>query len=136
MVEKVAKPATPKSGAKAAARKPVAKAAQAKAASAKPAPAKPRPDHSPLTVTLKLKDLVEQVVESTSAKRNVVKPIVSATLAAIGQALSAGEALILPPLGRARVSRSKEGDKSSMLTVKLKRKSAAQEALAKATDRG
>lgn len=70
--------------------------------------------------TLRKKVLVERVARATGAKPKLVKDVVDATLAALGDALSMGEDLHLPPLGRARVSRTR-GDNASMLIVKLRR---------------
>jgi len=81
---------------------------------------------APVTLTEKpagfrLKDLIERVVAETGAKRNAVKPVVEATLKALGQAFDAGDHLTLPPLGRARVNRSKDTAGGAMLTIKLRR---------------
>lgn len=73
---------------------------------------------------LRLKDLVEKVAEATGGKRPAVKEVVDAVLATMGAALDAGHALNLPPLGKARIARSKDGDAGAMLTLKLRRSSA------------
>ena len=70
---------------------------------------------------VKLKDLIDRVARSSGAKRNVVKPIVEATLKVVGEALDAGESLTLQPLGRIKVNRSKESGGGSTLTIKLRR---------------
>ncbi len=70
---------------------------------------------------LRIKDLVEQVAVATGGKKPAVREVVEATLAAIGAALDKGDALNLPPLGKARVGRTKTGDQGAMLTLKLKR---------------
>lgn len=54
---------------------------------------------------LKLKALVDQVTATTGGKKKDVRAAVSATLQALGAALSAGQELNLPPLGKAKVSR-------------------------------
>src|SRR5574343_1821842 len=76
-----------------------------------------KPDHGP---QLKKKELVDRVTEATGGKKKLVKEIVEATLAALGEALQKGEALNLPPFGRAKVARSKGEGKESSITVKLR----------------
>ena len=71
--------------------------------------------------TLKLKELVDRVAETSGAKKKDVKAIVEATLTALGDGLDKGEELNLPGLGRARVARSAEKDGASMLTLKVRR---------------
>jgi len=70
---------------------------------------------------LKKKDLVARVVATLDGKKKgQVKDIVEATLAALGEALQKGEALNLPPFGRARIAKSKGEGKTSSMTVKLR----------------
>lgn len=70
---------------------------------------------------LKKKDLVARVVAALDGKKKgQVKDIVEATLAALGEALQKGEALNLPPFGRARIARQKGEGKTSSMTVKLR----------------
>lgn len=121
--------ATKLSDAKPAAAKPAKKSASP--AKAKAAPLKAVPEVSavaessaatalvvkPASQALKLKDLVERVAKASGAKKNGLKEIVEAVLAEMGQALSEGKELNLPPLGKAKVNRQK-GD---LLVVKLKR---------------
>ncbi|HRK43580.1 MAG TPA: HU family DNA-binding protein [Gemmobacter sp.] len=122
--------ATKLSDAKPAAAKPAKKPAspaKAKAASLKAAPevsavveasaAAAALVVKPAGQALKLKDLVERVAKTSGAKKNGLKEIVEAVLAEMGQALSDGKELNLPPLGKAKVNRQK-GD---LLVVKLKR---------------
>lgn len=118
--------AAPKSAAKA----PAAKAAAAKPAAAAAKPARARPAKAGQRKSqggaadrpvLKLKELVDRVVERAGAKKKDAKPVVEAMLAILGDALAAGESLILPPLGRVRVNRTKEAANGAMLTIKLKR---------------
>ena len=71
--------------------------------------------------TLKLKALIEAVAEQTQVRKKDSKAVVEATLAALGEALARGDDLILPPLGRARVGRSKDQGTGEMLVLKLKR---------------
>lgn len=63
------------------------------------------------------KVLVDAVATASGVKRKTVKPVVEAILIEIAAALSDGKSLILPPLGRIGVNRSK-GD---VMILKLKR---------------
>lgn len=70
---------------------------------------------------LKLATLINGAAERTGTKKAAARPLVEAVLALIGESLDRGESLILPPLGRIRVGRVKDGPKATMLTLKLKR---------------
>lgn len=70
---------------------------------------------------LKLATLINGAAERTGTKKAAARPLVEAVLTLIGESLDRGENLILPPLGRIRVGRVKEGAKARMLTLKLKR---------------
>lgn len=70
---------------------------------------------------LRKKELFERVVEATGAKKKDVKPIVEATLKALGDALSSGDELVLPPLGKAKVNRQKDLGSAEMLVIRLRR---------------
>lgn len=74
---------------------------------------------------LKIKDLIDKVVVATGAKKADVRQIVDATLSALGDALSNGDTLNLPPLGRAKVSRAGDAGSGKAMTVKLRRPVAA-----------
>lgn len=65
---------------------------------------------------LKLKDLIDAVATATGGKKPEVKKTVEATLAAMGEALGAGKALNVPPLGKLRVVKTK----GPALTLKLR----------------
>lgn len=70
---------------------------------------------------LRKKDLLERVVEATGAKKKDFKPIVEATLKLLGDALSSGDDLVLPPLGKAKVNRQKDLGSAEMLVIRLRR---------------
>jgi nucleoid DNA-binding protein len=72
---------------------------------------------------LKKPDLFDRVVTASGAKKRDVKPIVEAALAVIGDALSAGEELNLPPLGKVKINRQRKDKSGDMLIVKIKRNS-------------
>lgn len=97
-----------------------------------PPPADPDEADKPATAVVKRKDLVDRVTTLTGAKRKLVKSVVEATLSVLGEALSRGEDLRLPPFGNARVNRTRGEEGARTLTVKLRRGSGkgAKEALA------
>lgn len=70
---------------------------------------------------LKLKDLIERVVEATGSKRNDVREIVDTALTLMGDALQKGETLNLPAFGKVRVARQAGGAGSGAMTLKLRR---------------
>ena len=107
---KLVKVSAPEAGAVAAA-KPVA----GKPVAGKPVVGEPRD-------ALKLKELVDTVVAATKAKKKDVKPIIEATLAKLGAALSQGKDLNLPPLGKAKVGRQQDqASGGELIVVKLHR---------------
>jgi len=74
---------------------------------------------------VRLKELVERVSAATGERKQVVRPVVAATIAALNAALARGEELNLPPLGRLRVQRSKETPRGQSLVLRLRRGSGA-----------
>ncbi len=138
--------AAPAANAKSAAAKPagISKPGVAKAPAARnPAPlvvasASPKPtapaapaakfaDLSPSTTpftnanSLKKKDLIDRVLKVTGGKKKAVRDVVEATLNVLGDALSKGEMLNLPPFGKAKVSRPSDAGSGKAMTVKLRR---------------
>jgi hypothetical protein len=77
-----------------------------------------------IKTAFKLKTLVEQVIKTTGAKKKGVKEIVEATLGHLGAALSRGEDVNLPPLGKAKVGRQKDKAGGELIIVKLNRSNA------------
>ena len=123
------KPGGAGSAAKAGAGKPVAKAAARPAAkiaakTAAKSAAKPAAAAAPVARVageLRKKDLVARVAERTGGKKSHVRDVVEAVLEELGAALSDGEGLNLPPLGKAKVNRHKDRGASEVLVVKLRR---------------
>ncbi|WP_102226483.1 HU family DNA-binding protein [Acidimangrovimonas sediminis] len=72
--------------------------------------------------TLGKKELFQRVTAATGAKKKDARLIAEATLAILGQALSEGEELNLPPLGKMRIVRSRDGGGAEVFTLKLRRK--------------
>ena len=106
--------------------KPAKAEKPAKAKPAKPEPAMPdtvKAEAAPAETAvgtpggqLKLKELIDGVVAKTGGKKPEVKAVVEATLAALGEALATGKALVVPPLGKVRVVKNK----GPALTLKLR----------------
>ncbi|WP_394177898.1 HU family DNA-binding protein [Yoonia maritima] len=70
---------------------------------------------------LKKPQLFNEVVARTGLKKRDVKPAVEAALAVIGEALARGDELILPPMGKTRIVKTKDiGDGAALLTVKFR----------------
>jgi DNA-binding protein HU-alpha len=92
------------------------------------------------TPVLRKKDLVLRVAEISGVKKKDARAVVEAALAEIGAALSRGDALVLPPLGRAKVNRHKEKGSAEVLVLRLRRgggngpRTGAEGALAEADD--
>lgn len=82
---------------------------------------------------LKMKDLLDKVVAISGAKKADARAVIEATLAVIGNALEKGDTLVLPPFGRAKVSRAAEAGSGKAMTIKLRRSKAAGADGAKAT---
>jgi|GEM_PF-258146 len=72
-------------------------------------------------VMLKKQELVERIVKASGAKKKDVKLIMEAALGVLGDALSAGEELNLPPLGKMKVNRQREEGNTEILILKLRR---------------
>jgi DNA-binding protein HU-alpha len=70
---------------------------------------------------LKKQELVERIVKASDARKKDIKLILEATLGALGDALSAGEELNLPPLGKIKVNRQKTEGGAEVLILKLRR---------------
>ena len=78
-------------------------------------------DPQPTQVVQK-RDFVDRVVAATGTSRTQARPIIDATLDQLGRAFSAGETLVVPPFGRARISRSPDQRGGEVITLRLRRK--------------
>ena len=84
-------------------------------------PATPETDDVVAAPVLKKPQLFNEVVARTGLKKRDVKPAVEAALAVIGEALARGEELVLPPMGKTRIVKSKElGNGAALLTMKFR----------------
>lgn len=72
---------------------------------------------------IKRRELVQRVSERAGLRPNQVKPALEATLAELGEILSAGEVVNIPGFGKLRVQNRRElGDDAEALILKLRRK--------------
>ncbi len=84
------------------------------------APSRPQPAQ-----VVQKKDFVDRVLAATGAKKSEARPIIEATLEQLGAALSAGQTLAVPPLGRARVNLEKDQRGGDVITLRLRRRPSA-----------
>lgn len=117
-----AKAATKAAGAPKADKAP--KAAKAR----KPAAAAGKKDASGGAARVRLQEISERIATRLGIRKSKVRPVIEATFRTLADALDAGERLVLPHLGKLRVSRSKATPKGAAMTVKVKRKPAAKAA--------
>ena len=82
---------------------------------------------------MKKQRLVERIAGSTGVKKKDAKAVIEATLALMGEALSSGAELNLPPLGKLKVTRVREDGAAGVLVLKLRRGAGAE---AKAPEQG
>ena len=68
---------------------------------------------------LKLKELIEAVVERTGQRKGEARTAVQAALAVMGEALAEGTEVNLPPLGKMKVNRTKPTPRGQMMMIKL-----------------
>lgn len=80
--------------------------------------------------TLRKKELIERVVAASGMKKKDVKPVVEAMLSVLGEALSDGEALNLPPMGKVIINRRKDLPNGEVLITRIRRNKAPQGAAA------
>ncbi|MDE3029726.1 MAG: HU family DNA-binding protein [Paracoccaceae bacterium] len=73
------------------------------------------------SATLRKKEFVARVTTLSGRKKQDVREITEAVLAVLGEALSKGEELNLPPLGKAKVNRQRDLTSGEMMIVKLRR---------------
>ena len=78
-------------------------------------------DTAPQVAVIRKKEFIERVVAESGAKRSDVRLISDAVLKVLGESLSNGEGLALPPLGRARIARQIDKTGGEILVIKLRR---------------
>ena len=70
-------------------------------------------------VVLKKKDFTDRAIERSGVRKSDAKIVVEATLAVLAEALAHGEELILPPLGKLKVTREKSSPRGRILLLRL-----------------
>ena len=73
------------------------------------------------------KDFVDRVVTASGVSKAQARPVIEATLRALGEAFAAGETLAVPPFGKARVNRQKDITGGEVITLRLRRKMGSQQ---------
>lgn len=76
---------------------------------------------------MRKKDLVDRVLKRTDTKKKEAREIIDAVLEELGLALTRGDELNLPPLGKAKVNRQRDLVSGEVLIVKLRRPGAGQD---------
>ena len=89
---------------------------------------------APAPAPLEKGALIDEVVRASGVRKRDAKPVIEATLAAIGRALDEGRQVKLSPLGQMRVVKSNAGGSSVTHTMKLRRKPAAGEGAAEVAE--
>jgi len=90
--------------------------------SASPPPADPGPRAAPPPDRfLRKKELIDRVVTQSGLKKKDVKPVVEATLAVLGEALSKQEPMNLQPFGKLLVNRRKQQPNAEVLITRIRR---------------
>lgn len=72
--------------------------------------------------SLRKKHLIDRVVQRSGVKKKDAKPVVEAMLAELGEMLSSGQDLVLPPLGKLHVNREKPVPNGRVLIVKIRQR--------------
>lgn len=94
----------------------------------KPAPLAKAPTPKVVTVSepvvgepdLRKKELIDLVVTRSGVKKRDAKPVVEAMLAVLGETLSEGRELNLPPMGKMRINRTEEKTDFRVIICKLR----------------
>ncbi|WP_022707781.1 MULTISPECIES: hypothetical protein [Paracoccus] len=74
-----------------------------------------------VALVVQKRDFVDRVLAATGAKRGDARPIIEATLAQLGDVLSSGSTLAVPPLGRGRVALERDSRGAEVITLRLRR---------------
>ena len=70
-------------------------------------------------VIVKKKDFMDRAIERSGVRKSDAKAAVEATLAVLAEALAKGEELVLPPLGKIKVTREKANPRGRILMLRL-----------------
>ena len=78
-----------------------------------------KPAESTQVGILKKKDFVDRAVARSQVKKADARAAIDAALSTLAEALGEGNEVILPPLGRLKVTRVKDGPKGKQSLLKL-----------------
>jgi len=99
---------------------------------AAPSPEAPKPVRpaKPVLVTdapvetgspeLKKQELLDKVVTRSGTRKKFAKPVLEAMLEVLGETLAEGRELNLPPLGKVKLNRTKEGARARVIVAKVR----------------
>ncbi len=82
---------------------------------------------APDAANFKRNDLLKAVAARSALPKSDLRAVIELVLDEMGTALSSGRDLALPPLGRVKVQRRKDGEGAEVLSLRLRRKSDAAE---------
>ena len=68
---------------------------------------------------IRKKEIIEEVVLRTGLKKRDVKPVIDSLLAVMGEALSEGREMVLPPFGRLKAHKQKTTLKKKIFFAKV-----------------
>ena len=95
-----------------------------------PASDAPAPSVTPVVVTdtpaesagpeMKKQELLDKVVSRSDTRKKFAKPVVEAMLEILGETLAEGRELNLPPLGKVKLNRTKEGARARVIVAKIR----------------
>jgi DNA-binding protein HU-alpha len=69
---------------------------------------------------LKKQELLDKVVQRSEIRKKFAKPALEAMLEVLGEALAEGRELNLPPLGKVKLNRIKEGARVRIIVAKIR----------------
>ena len=72
---------------------------------------------------LKKRALVDRVAARSGIKKKLVKPVVEAVLAELGDALAAGQGMNLPPLGKVKIAKTKDVGQAKVHVARIRQSS-------------
>jgi len=87
---------------------------------AAPEPAVTKTTNIDLKQVMKKPDLIAAVVEKSGKKKGEVKPVLEAALAVLGEAITEGKELNLPPFGKLKPHKTKETVNARVVIAKIR----------------
>ncbi|GAW34890.1 bacterial DNA-binding protein [Roseovarius sp. A-2] len=114
-------PSKPKTGVKTTS-KSAPRKGQPRARASAPEPAVIVTETSPTSAgpEMKKQELLDKVVQRSEIRKKFAKPALEAMLEVLGEALAEGRELNLPPLGKVKFNRIKEGARARIIVAKIR----------------